>query len=491
MARPQWEGPANLYICLLMPVIPYRFDLSQAHQDLDRFLQTCQADAVTQKVTQIVSIAVALDPVDPLAVLQALVKPHQRHFYFENSGQQTAMLAIDSAIQVETAGDQRFQAIKEFIQTAGPIQSTGDVTAPFAGPHWFCNFSFFDQRPIAPIAPDQTGFPSAAAFLPRWQIARSGDRCTLVANLVITPETDLAVILPQLWQKIAALQTLKTVVRWPIAPPRLTHQPVTPPQQFQQAVAAALAAIGERQFHKVVLAQALDVVSPLPFNLVASLHNLRQRYPNCYIFSSSFGQGTAFLGASPERLVSVHHRHLAADALAGSAPRGQTTVEDTRLANHLLANPKEMHEHQVVIDFITRQLTGLGLTPQRSPARLLQLANIQHLQTPIWAKLPPAVHLLDVVAALHPTPAVAGAPRALACEQIRRYEAFDRSLYAAPIGWVDQQGNGEFAVGIRSALLEGCHARLFAGAGIVAGSTPEQELAEVQLKLQALLAALV
>ena len=477
-----------------MPVIPYRFDLSKSHKDVDRFLLACQSDAVTQNISQIASISVALDPVDPLAVLQAIVKPHQRHFYFANSGQQTAVLAVDTAIKVETKGETRFSTLKALMQTALiNLQATGDLAAPFAGAHWFCNFSFFDHRSAHHSTYHRTVFPSGTAFLPRWQVARAGDRSTFVANLVITPETDLALVSQQLWQKIATIQAIKfDVVNWPIAQRKLlTHQTVTPSQRFKQTVASALESIRDRQFHKIVLAQALDVVSPLPFNLVASLHNLRQHYPNCYIFSSSLGQGTTFLGASPERLVSVHHHQLIADALAGSAPRGQTTVEDARLASHLLSNPKEMHEHQVVIDFITRHLTDLGLTPQRSPARLLQLQNIQHLHTPIWAKLPPEVHLLDVVAALHPTPAVAGAPRALACEQIRHYEAFDRSLYAAPIGWVDQQGNGEFAVGIRSALLDGCHARLFAGAGIVAGSTPDKELAEVQLKLQALLAALV
>ena len=190
-------------------------------------------------------------------------------------------------------------------------------------------------------------------------------------------------------------------------------------------------------------------------------------------------------------MVSVRDGQLKTGALAGSAPRGKTTSEDAVLAQCLLASVKEQHEHQVVSQFICQQLAQLGLNPQLSPVRLLQLSNIQHLQTPIQATVPDDIHLLDVVEALHPTPAVAGMPRAIACDYIRQYEAFERSLYAAPIGWVDHHGNGEFAVGIRSALLNGCHARLFAGAGIVEGSDPDRELAEVQLKLQALMQALV
>jgi menaquinone-specific isochorismate synthase len=190
-------------------------------------------------------------------------------------------------------------------------------------------------------------------------------------------------------------------------------------------------------------------------------------------------------------LVSLHQRRLSTVALAGSVARGKTPTEDAQLANRLLSSHKEKHEHQVVIDSIAQHLRNLGLSPQLDPARLLQLPNIQHLQTPIRAIVPSGVHLLDAVAELHPTPAVAGAPRLLACEQIRAFEPFERSLYAAPIGWIDAAGNGEFAVGIRSAILQGRQARLFAGAGIVSGSTPEKELAEVQLKLQALLNALV
>jgi menaquinone-specific isochorismate synthase len=178
--------------------------------------------------------------------------------------------------------------------------------------------------------------------------------------------------------------------------------------------------------------------------------------------------------------------------LAGSAPRGKTTDEDAELANRLLTSEKERREHRVVIDFITQRLSQLGLHPEiLSQPKLLQLLNIQHLWTPIQAQLPADVNPLEIVAQLHPTPAVAGAPTEIAQEEIRHYETFNRSLYAAPLGWIDSRGDSEFIVGIRSALIDDCRARLYAGAGIVAGSDPEKELAEIQLKLQALLKALV
>jgi menaquinone-specific isochorismate synthase len=210
------------------------------------------------------------------------------------------------------------------------------------------------------------------------------------------------------------------------------------------------------------------------------------------VFSVGNGRGQSFIGASPERILSIHNHQLVTDALAGSSPRGRSSLEDEALAQRLISCDKERHEHQVVVDFIKQRLVDLGLQPTftRHPS-ILPLSNIQHLHTPIHADVPSSIHPLEILASLHPTPAVAGMPRAIACQQIRQYENFERSLYAAPLGWVDGQGNAEFVVGIRSALLDGNCARLYAGAGIVKGSDPDREVAEIKLKFQTLLQALV
>ncbi|MEO0435183.1 MAG: chorismate-binding protein, partial [Cyanobacteria bacterium J06656_5] len=165
---------------------------------------------------------------------------------------------------------------------------------------------------------------------------------------------------------------------------------------------------------------------------------------------------------------------------------------DHHIAKQLLNSSKERYEHRVVVEFIVEQLIRLGLTPRFSDSpQLLRLANIQHLHTPIQASLPHSLTPLDLVKILHPTPAVAGLPRATASQLLKVTESFDRELYASPIGWIDANGNSEFIVGIRSALIDGRQARLFAGAGIVAQSDPRSELAEVKLKLQALLGTLM
>ncbi len=491
-----------------MPVTPYCNTLFQSHRDLHQFLSICKQASIDKQHSQIVSISLEIDPIDPLVIYQQFAQPEQLNFYIERreigvksysqsqpinltngASRVSGMAAIGATIQLRVEGANRFQAAKAFIQQSlANTTVVGSHYRHLTGPHFFCSFTFFDGDSQL-----NSPFPAATIFLPKWQVSYQDQRCIVVANLTINADTHLESTIEEFKQTLHKIRTTNYQLLPPSVEQRhfLRRQDITDPQHFKQAVASALSTIQDNVLNKIVLAHAVDIFAPLPFHPVHSLLNLRQLYPDCYIFATSNGKGQHFIGASPERLIRLRDRQLMTDALAGSAPRGKTTCEDAHLANTLLNSAKEMHEHQVVIEFITRQLCQLGLTPQSNPLRLLQLSNIQHLQTPIQAKVPTHIHLLDAIAELHPTPAVAGVPRDIACEHIRRYERFERSLYAAPIGWVDHQGNGEFAVGIRSAIIDGCHARLYAGAGIVAGSDPERELAEVQLKLQALLAALV
>jgi menaquinone-specific isochorismate synthase len=437
---------------------------------------------------QIVSIAAAIDPIDPLVVLDQLAVPQQPKFYFETRSQGLAIAAIGATAQLQIDGRDRFTQAKTWIrQTLSRLRRVGDSTVPLASPRFFCSFGFFDH------AAGDAVFPATTVILPSWQIVRQGDRSSVLANLVLEPTRSLAQTVDEFWQTLQKIRAIKHHLLQPSIDQRaLLHlQDVVEPQRFCQAVQSVLRPIQAQTLHKVVLAHAIDLQSPLPFQVVQSLQRLRSVYPDCHLFLNSNGKGQHFIGASPERLIQLQDGELLTDALAGSAPRGRTPSEDAQIADRLVNHPKELHEHTLVRDFILDQLAQVGLRARSAPLRLLQLSNIQHLHTPIHATVPHQHHLLDLVAQLHPTPAVAGLPRAKACDLIQQHEAFARSLYAAPIGWVDQQGNGEFVVGIRSALIDGCHARLYAGAGIVAGSDPDRELAEVQLKLRAMSATIV
>ncbi len=260
---------------------------------------------------------------------------------------------------------------------------------------------------------------------------------------------------------------------------------------FCAAVASAIARIEAGEFRKIVLARAKVLTGAKPFHPLEMLNGLRQRFSDCYAFSIANGRGQSFIGATPERLARASRGAFETEALAGSAPRGATASEDAKEGSALLRSEKDRYEHKLVIDSICRRLAPLELKLDFPSEPLLRkLANVQHLRTPISAALPESVRLLDVLARLHPTPAVGGSPRDAAVARIRELEGFPRGLYAGALGWLNARGGGEFFVGLRSALVEGSTATMFAGAGIVAGSSPAKELAETELKFRAMHEAL-
>lgn len=472
-----------------MPVT-YHANLFQERKELYQFLLACKQTLIEKGHKKVVSISLETRPIDPLAVLETIAEPSTLHFYVEKANDGEAIAAIDTAIKCKVEGIQRFAQAQQFIDSclANTI-ATGALKLPFSGPHFFCTFTFFDENLTA-----DSFFPSATIFLPCWQVSASKHSSIIVANTVLEWDVNIEIVTEKIWHKLNDIKNLKSnkIKYINDYKAKFTTRDVTDRKNFQSSVVSALESIRSNQLSKIVLAHAIDVNSPRSFQPDRSLNNLRKMYPDCYVFSTSNGKGQQFIGASPERLIRIRDRELETDALAGSSPRGKTAAEDAYFAEKLLGNEKERHEHKVVSDFIVQRLSNLGLMPQRLPVPgILQLSNIQHLWTPIRGKISPSVHPFQILAELHPTPAVAGDPRDIALKLLRRYEDFDRSVYAAPLGWLDHRGNGEFIVGIRSAIIDGDRARLYAGAGIVAGSDPNKELAEIQLKLQALLKALV
>jgi menaquinone-specific isochorismate synthase len=263
---------------------------------------------------------------------------------------------------------------------------------------------------------------------------------------------------------------------------------VVPHAEWRRMVEATVARIRDDGPEKVVLAREVAVEANRPIVVGDVLGRLQALYPTCTVFSVD-----NFVGATPELLVRRTGAAVRSHPLAGTIPRSGDAAADDQLAAALLGSAKERHEHRVVVDAVAATLAPLceELTVPASPS-LLRLRNVSHLGTAIEGVLRhPAPSALELAAELHPTPAVAGSPRHEALEHIAAVEHLDRGNYAGPVGWVDARGDGEWAVGIRSAHLSGARARLIAGVGVVADSDPAAELAETQLKLQALLAAVV
>jgi len=275
-------------------------------------------------------------------------------------------------------------------------------------------------------------------------------------------------------------------------------RPDPEPDDYAEAVAGAVKRIRSGSLRKVVLARTLLVDAGRELDAKQLLWRLRAVDPDCYAFAGPelppelSRPGGVLVGASPELLVRRRGREVRATPLAGSAPRFGDFERDQASAQRLMSSKKDREEHSVVVEDVAKVLGPYcdGLTHPREPD-LLGTANVWHLATPFSGRLhDPTVTALDLVAALHPTPAVCGTPREEAREALARLEPIDRGCYTGPVGWVDAEGDGEWAIALRCAEITGTTARLFAGAGIVADSVPQSELDETEAKFRALLDSL-
>jgi len=263
---------------------------------------------------------------------------------------------------------------------------------------------------------------------------------------------------------------------------------VTPEFWRDQVVAPMRDRILAGEFNKVVLARELALKTDAPIDVAAVLRRLHQSFGTAIIFAVG-----GFVGASPELLVSRNDEMVRAHPLAGTAPRSSDPTQDAELAAALNVSTKDQTEHRITIDWLLDNLLPYCSYVDAEPEpAIVTLPNVHHLGTRVEGRLSsPAPSVLELIAALHPTPAVGGDPQDQAIQAINEAEPGDRGLYAGPTGWVDAAGNGEFAVGLRSAHIQGDQASIWAGVGVVGDSDPSAELAETRAKFQAMLGALL
>jgi menaquinone-specific isochorismate synthase len=332
-----------------------------------------------------------------------------------------------------------------------------------------------------------------------------GSGAVAIASLVFDPErSGSVVVVPKVVLGRRDGRSWLTLVTPPgaVEVPALRRRPTVAPDlaaarivaslpseaEWRGAVATAVGRMRAGVMDKVVLARAVDVEADALVDARAIAARLSERFPSCFTYICA-----GLVGASPELLVRRLGRQAESLVLAGTVRRGAGAAEDAELEHGLLTSAKDRHEHRIAVQSVREVLERLAVdVAVDDEPQILRLANLSHLGTHVQAWLPaPVPSALALATALHPTAAVGGTPRHIALAAIRELEAADRERYAGPVGWVDSSGDGEFAIALRCAQLDGTRARVWAGADIVAESDPDEELAETTVKLDAVTRALL
>jgi len=420
----------------------------------------------------VLSLALPLTGRDPMALLSQLEQGDRFRFLWD-SAPGLCLAASGRCNSLELSGPRRFELAQRFSAVSLGRLAAPQQCPPLARPRVLLAFSFFDS----PLQEGE-GVPGVQAVLPRWQLSRQGRHCWLRLQRTLGGDVSARSLAEELWEqaeRLAQLPSDPCAAAGDAAGPAVINGSAWQ-EGYRSVVERGLELVEAGELRKLVLAvrQQLQLAQPLdPLRLLAQL---RERQPGSCRFLWQRADGPALLGASPERLLTVRQGQLRSDALAGTAPVGPN-------ADQLLHSDKDRREHELVVEAITAVLQQSGLTPRRPRhPRLARHGQLVHLHTPITAALGEQ-QPLAVAAALHPTPAVAGLPRREAMAALRSLEPFERGYYAAPIGWIDSEGDTELRVAIRSGSLQGQRLELTAGAGLVPGSAVERELAEVALKL--------
>jgi isochorismate synthase len=434
------------------------------------------------------SLSLPLSPEDQLAIFALSAGDCRDRLLWSQPDLGFSILGLGAAHVIETRGPRRFcetAAVWSGLCSAGLIEPAEKG----CGPLLMGGFSFDTARHESTA---WRGFPEGRMVLPRICVCNRDGRSWLTINAVLSADTtaeqesgEIFRLLPLLRTEIALCHAQ---LRASKSSPVLTE--LRSAVGWRNEVAAAVRAVRRGRLSKVVLARAVRLDSAQPFDPALALVRLSSGYPTCVVFAIAHDD-RCFVGATPERLLRVRDGEVSTTCLAGSYPRGTDEEADRKMAQALLADPKERREHGLVLGALLETLSA-SCTQVHVPdtPSVLKLSNVQHLCTPLSARLCPGRNILEIVEQLHPTPSVGGQPRDLALRFIREHEGLDRGWYAGTIGWVDHRGEGEFAVAIRAALLSGTQATLFAGCGIVGDSDPEREYAESCMKLTPMLTAL-
>jgi isochorismate synthase len=439
----------------------------------------------------IAALTVALPAeVDLSAAVLAARRPDDHFFCLEQPERgEFALAALGSAALIEASGRSRFTEAAARARELGRRTFADDpaddpARPPAAGPVFVGGFAFGEN---GGAGPEWSSLAPASLVLPEVALVRHGGEARMTLCVAADGDETPDALVERALRRVEALRPAPMPLLDPDPVERTRVASTAPPAHFEHAVERAVERIRDGELEKIVLAREVQAHAARPHDPAAVLGALREIFPACYCWCVGTPE-LAFVGASPELLVRRDGQRAQTVALAGTTNRSADPAVDDHLGERLLLSAKNREEQAIVTRRIERTLEPVSLwVATADEPVLVRVQNVQHLATPIRAQLAEPLAAVELAGLLHPTPAVGGEPREAALPLIPALEGLDRGWYAGAVGWTDLSEDGEFCVALRCALLRDRVARLYSGNGIVRHSVAADELAETEVKLQALL----
>ncbi|MDQ0220255.1 isochorismate synthase [Peribacillus cavernae] len=450
-------------------------------------LKAALDEAKRKKHKILFSEVVEVDNISPLSFYQVGREQYiGERFFWQDPNKDIIIAGLGKVEKIQvSAADSRFMEVEaSWTALIENAVKTGILEKEGTGPLLFGGFSF-DHNKSNSLLWDQFG--DNLFYIPAFMLSIVKGQAYLTTNLICSPEDHVQLFIKMINERDTLLSGS---VNFGNGHHEIIEQREIAPEHWKYTVANTIEEIKGTDLKKLVLAREMRLIFNHSVLSEQVLQKLAVEQQTSFVFSLETGSD-CFIGASPERLIKKTGNEMFSTCLAGSIARGKTKQEDDRLGYELLHDQKNLVEHQYVVSMIGEAMKSVcsSVNIPKAPA-LMKNRHIQHLYTPVKGMCNRFVSIFEMIEKLHPTPALGGLPKEKAVRRIREVEQLERGFYSGPIGWTDSYGNGEFAVAIRSALLQGKEASLFAGCGIVEDSTPEGEYNETSIKFKPMLSAL-
>ncbi|WP_233879203.1 isochorismate synthase [Virgibacillus halodenitrificans] len=434
--------------------------------------------------TQLISITKPVKNINPLHFFHAASSTGKDRVFWSSTQEDFFIAGIGNTAQLRVEGLPSQEVEKKWRAILDKAIIYNDNKVPGAGIVALGGISFDPKKERTPL---WENFNDSEFTVPEFLLTQNNGANYYTVNILVR-KGDIA---EQVANEIRDMEEiLFSDTTLPSADVAILNRYEVAPEKWKESVELATREIGKGKASKIVLAREIRLKLNKSVNIASVLEKLLHTQPNSYIFAFEKGKD-CFVGATPERLVRLDKCKLLSTCLAGTAPRGKNKEEDREISKSLLHDEKNRQEHEFVVQMIKQAISHYckDINIPEKPV-IYPLKNLQHLYTPVTATLLGDYSIFDIIEQLHPTPALGGTPREESLAFIRENELLDRGWYGAPVGWLDSNGSGEFAVAIRSGLIQDDEASLFAGCGVVKNSDPEKEYEETNIKFLPMLSVL-